>query len=327
MGLNLTGRREVILSSQEGTLSSIAYDEADMRNHILKLDSVCYIVRNSQGMGIAVDGQLSVTGKRGNDIVAFSLPVPPEYLGDPTFLNTYGLRYAYMAGSMANGISSEAMIIALGRAGMLGAFGAGGLVPERLESAIQCIQQALPEGPYAFNLIHSPAEPALERGAVDLFLKYKVRVVEASAYIRLTPHVVRYRVAGLQQGQDGSVQIRNRIIAKLSRREVAEQFLQPAPAKILTQLVDQGMISQIQARLAESVPMADDVTVEADSGGHTDNRPLVCLMPSIIDLRDTLQAQHQYENPVRVGAAGGIGTPISALGAFMMGAAKLLLQM
>lgn len=324
MGLRITGQRDRFFSSWDGIPDAIAYDEAGIHSHLLRLDRACYVVRTAQGIGTALGGQSGVSEKQGREVIAVSLPVNPEYLGDPAFLETYGLRYAYMAGSMANAISSEAMVIALGRVGMLGAFGAGGLVPERLEVAIQHIQQALPAGPYAFNLIHSPVEPALERGAVDLFIKYGVTVVEASAYIKLTPHVVRYRVAGLELGQDGSVQINNRIIAKLSRREVAAQFMAPAPEKILNELVSQGLISQVQARLAEQVPMADDVTVEADSGGHTDNRPLVCLMPSIIELRDALQAQYQFETPVRVGAAGGIGTPIAALGAFMMGAAYIV---
>ncbi len=70
--------------------------------------------------------------------------------------------------------------------------------------------------------------------------------------------------------------------------------------------------------------MADDVTVEADSGGHTDNRPLVCLLPSVIAQRDDVQALHQYATPVRIGAAGGIGTPIAAFGALMMGAAYVV---
>jgi PfaD family protein len=70
--------------------------------------------------------------------------------------------------------------------------------------------------------------------------------------------------------------------------------------------------------------MADDITVEADSGGHTDNRPLVCLLPSMIELRDSLQAQYHYPTPVRIGAAGGIGTPTAALAAYVMGAAYVV---
>jgi PfaD family protein len=70
--------------------------------------------------------------------------------------------------------------------------------------------------------------------------------------------------------------------------------------------------------------MADDITVESDSGGHTDNRPLVVLFPIILQLRDEIQEKYQYKKLIRVGAAGGIGTPASALAAFTMGAAYVV---
>jgi PfaD family protein len=122
----------------------------------------------------------------------------------------------------------------------------------------------------------------------------------------------------------GKVEIGNRIIAKLSRREVARRFMAPAPDAMLRDLVASGAITSEQARLAARVPMADDVTVEGDSGGHTDRRPLVCLLPSLIALRDELQTEYQFDTPVRVGAAGGLGTPEAVLGAFMMGAAYVV---
>ena len=222
---------------------------------------------------------------------------------------------------MASAISSAAMVIALGKAGLLGSFGAAGLPPARLEAAIQQIQAELPEGPYAFNLIHSPNEEALERRAVELYLRYGIRAVEASAFLDLTPHIVYYRAAGLSIDENGKIQIKNRVIAKISRREVASRFMQPAPEAILAQLVKDGKITEQQAALAQRVPMADDITVEADSGGHTDNRPLVCLMPAMLALRDEMQEKYQYDQPVRVGAAGGISTPAAALAAFAMGAA------
>jgi PfaD family protein len=207
---------------------------------------------------------------------------------------------------------------------MLGAFGAGGLPPAKLEAAIREVQTALPEGPYAFNLIHSPNEPVMERKAVALYLRHGVRTIEASAYLRLTPALVHYRAAGLSADADGNVVIGNRVLAKVSRREVATRFMSPAPEKLLGPLVEQGAITPTQARLAQRVPMADDVTVEADSGGHTDNRPLVCMLPSILALRDELQAQYAYAVPVRVGAAGGLSTPSAILGAFTMGAAYVM---
>ncbi|PLZ96341.1 2-nitropropane dioxygenase, partial [Fischerella thermalis CCMEE 5328] len=132
------------------------------------------------------------------------------------------------------------------------------------------------------------------------------------------------RAAGLGLNSANEIEIKNKIIAKVSRREVARKFMQPAPQKMLQELVAQGLISELQANLATKVPLADDITAEADSGGHTDNRPLVCLLPSIVALRDEIQAQYSYEKPIRVGVAGGIATPQSALAAFMMGAAYVV---
>ena len=54
------------------------------------------------------------------------------------------------------------------------------------------IQAALPNGPYAVNFIHSPFHEELERGNVDFFLARGVTVVEASAFMNLTPQIVRY---------------------------------------------------------------------------------------------------------------------------------------
>ena len=70
--------------------------------------------------------------------------------------------------------------------------------------------------------------------------------------------------------------------------------------------------------------MADDITVEADSAGHTDNRPMLAVLPSILALRDEIQKRRGYETPVRVGAGGGVSTPAAALAAFMMGAAYVV---
>ena len=165
---------------------------------------------------------------------------------------------------MANGISSEALVIALGKAGYMGSFGAGGVSAQRLEAAILNIKAALPDGPYAFNLLNSPNEPALEQKTVDLYLKLGIQVVEVSAYLALTAPLVQYRVAGLSQAADGSVVIGNRIIGKLSRLEMAQRFLDPAPADVLGKLVVEGKDTPLQAELAQRVPMADDITVEAD---------------------------------------------------------------
>jgi trans-AT polyketide synthase, acyltransferase and oxidoreductase domains len=290
-----------------------------------QLGEPCYLVRQDGQIGLANQGELVAAGAgAGGDVLSVLPPLPLERLGDPSFLRDYGVRMAYFAGGMANGISSEGMVIALGRENILGCFGAAGLTLGRVDAAISTIQAALPAGPYVFNLIHSPFEDRRELDLVELYLRRGVRVIEASAFMDISPALVRFRAAGLELTRSGRVQIHNRIIAKISRREVAAKFMEPAPARILSQLLESGQISAEQARLAERVPLADDITVEADSGGHTDNRPLVCLMPAMVALRDEIQARYQYEQPVRIGAAGGIGTPAAALAALSMGAAYIV---
>jgi trans-AT polyketide synthase, acyltransferase and oxidoreductase domains len=310
----------------QGSLNSVAFEEEGIKIKLLNLDQPCYVIKESNRVGITNDGYLGNTNHNIEQIDTLTAvpPLPIQQLGDPTFLSCYGVKYAYTTGAMANGIASEEMVIALGKNNILSSFGAAGLVPSRIETAINRIQKAIPNKPYAFNLIHSPSEPAIERGAVDLYLKYGVTTVEASAFLDLTPNIVYYRASGLGVNSANEIEIKNKIIAKISRTEVATKFLQPAPTKILKLLVEQNLITELQANLAAKIPLADDITVEADSGGHTDNRSLVCLLPSILTLRDEIQEKYAYSTPVRVGAAGGIGTPQAALAAFMMGAAYIV---
>jgi PfaD family protein len=307
-----------------GPHNSVVFDAASIQAKLYDLSQPLYFVQVNGRVGVTSEGQLDANAAQSTPLIASVSALQPEQLGDASFRQAYGVRYSYATGAMANAIASVELVAAMGREQIMSSFGAAGVLGARLEEAIQRVQAALPNGPYAFNLIHSPSEEAMERRAVELFLQYGIRVVEASAFIDLTPHIVRYRVAGLSRNGDGSIAIANRVIAKVSRREVAKKFMEPAPERILNILVENGWITPEQAELAKYVPVADDVTVEADSGGHTDNRPLVSILPALISLRDEIQAAHHYQTPVRVGAAGGISTPSSTLAAFMMGAAYVV---
>jgi trans-AT polyketide synthase, acyltransferase and oxidoreductase domains len=312
------------LINQNGcaTKPNLVFEEAEIKDRLLNLAAPCYVVKQQEKIGLTDEN-----GWHANPDLELLMAVPPlsiKQLGDRNFLNFYGVKYAYMTGAMAGGIASAELVIALGKQGILASFGAGGLSLKRIESAINRIQKALPSGTYVFNLLHNPHEPEIEHDVVELYLKYSVRTVEASAFINLSPAIVHYRAAGLELNAANQIEIKNKVIAKISRREVATKFLQPAPFKILKELVAQGKITQLQADLAQQVPMADDLTVEADSGGHTDNRPLVCLFPAIVELRDEIQSQYNYQNSVRIGVAGGISTPQAALAAYIMGAAYIV---
>ncbi len=301
--------------------ASVTTHDKAIKQALMALDKPLYLAKNSEQLGFTQATKDSGT----SDVLAFAQALNPEDLGDEAYKKQHGVKYAYHGGAMANGIASVELVVALGKAGFLCSFGAAGLVPDAVEEAILRIQAELPNGPYAVNLIHAPAEEALERGAVERFIKLGVKTVEASAYLGLTEHIVWYRIAGLSKNNDGSVNIGNKVIAKVSRTEVGRRFMEPAPQKFLDKLLAQGKITPEQAELAKLVPMADDITAEADSGGHTDNRPFLTLLPTIIALRDEVQAQYNYSPALRVGAGGGIGTPEAALAAFNMGAAYIVL--
>ena len=257
-------------------------------------------------------------------IVGYAPAFPPGRLGDPTFLADHRLRYAYMTGAMANAIASVRLVEAVAGAGMLGCYGAAGRSLGEIESAVERLQRRLEGQPCCFNLIHSPAEPEHEQAVADLYVSHGVHTVEASAYIDLTLAPVQFRMHGIHRESSGRVVAPNRIIAKASRVEVAEKWFSPPPPKLLAELVGRGRITPAQAEMADVVPMAQDLTAEADSGGHTDNQSPLTLLPTMLALRDRMQREHRYESRLRVGAAGGIGTPAAAAAAFAMGAAYVV---
>ncbi len=306
----------------------IQADRSAVHTALQRLDVPFCVALTPTGPGVVHGGRVELSGgptpPGALPLLAWVPALTPDGLGDPTFATTYGCRVPYVAGAMANGIASVEIVVAMARAGMLGFFGAAGLSTERVEQAIDRVQDEAPGLPVGFNLIHSPSEPWQEQQTVDLFLRRGVRIVSTSAYLGLTPMVVQYRATGLRPRPDGTVAVRNRLLAKVSRPEVAEPFLRPAPAAMLAALVEQGRITAAEAELAARIPMADDLTAEADSGGHTDNRPLTVLLPLLQRLRDRVCAELHYDTPVRVGAAGGIGSPLAAAAALTAGAAYLV---
>lgn len=251
----------------------------------------------------------------------------PEWLGDAAFARAHGARFNYVVGEMARGIATPKMVIEAVRAGCVGFYGSAGLKLETIEGGVREIKAGLGAGPTAWgaNLIHSPQQPGYEARVVDLFLSMGVRRVSASAYMRLSPEIVRYTAVGLSRGADGKIRRANHVFAKVSRAEVATQFMQPAPAKILKALVAEGRITAEQAELAAQVPVALDITAESDSGGHTDNRAAAPLFSSLSLARDRVAAATGIDaNSIRIGLGGGIATPHGVAAAFQMGAAYVL---
>ncbi|WKU05547.1 ACP S-malonyltransferase [Micromonospora sp. HUAS LYJ1] len=291
-------------------------------------DSVRHLL--DQGVGDFVELGGRVLGKLVEQVRSTPRePAPdrvrPETLGAAVFRERHSLRYAYVAGGMYRAIASPELVVRLARAGMLGVLGTGGCTVDEIEQHLKEIERELgTEHSYAVNLIADHDDPTAEREMVDLLLRRQIRIVEASAFIQMTPGLVRYRALGMRRGPDGRPVCDHRILAKVSRPEVASAFLSPAPDPLLDRLRAANEITAEQAELARGVPMSHDITVEADSGGHTDGGVATVLLPAMLELRRRAEERHRYAEPVCMGLAGGLGTPTAVAAAFMMGADYVL---
>ncbi len=303
-----------------------AFDTPPLIEGIHRFREPTHVVREAPDgrIGVAFGGTVDPSGQAGDYLHLATLPpLYPEWLGDRSFNEAHGTRFPYVGGAMANGIASPPMVIALARQGMLGFLGTAGLSLPKMREYIEVTRQELADTglPWGANLIHSPQHPAMEMATVELFFELGVERISASAFMRLSPAVVRYSATGLHRTLDGQIRRKHHLFAKISRPEVAAHFMRPAPEKILQNLLAAGQLTPQEAELARQVPVAQDFIVESDSGGHTDNRPLSALFPVIARLRDQICEEEGYRQGIRLGAAGGLGTPRAVAAAFSLGAA------
>ncbi|GGB95737.1 ACP S-malonyltransferase [Pseudoduganella buxea] len=236
------------------------------------------------------------------------------------FCAHHGVRLPYVAGSMYRGIASVPLIARMSRAGLLSFFGTGGLSPDDVRQAIAAIHaESGRSAPFGMNLLATPTRPELEQAMVELFLEHGIEYLEASAFTQVAACIVqfRFRGAGMRGGRAQAV---NHVFAKVSRLELARQFLAPPAEELLQRLLLQGRLNADEVAAARRLPVCSDLCIEADSGGHTDSGVALTLLPAIRRVRDELSRTAALDDVVRLGAAGGIGTPEAIAAAFALGA-------
>ncbi|MCY1042394.1 ACP S-malonyltransferase [Corallococcus sp. bb12-1] len=240
---------------------------------------------------------------------------PGSALGDAAFRDEHGVRYAYYTGPMGKGVSGVELVSRLARSGILGVLGSWGLPAAQVEADIAEVRRRA--GAHAAFAVDLRAG-ANEAERVRLLLRCGVRVIEASDHVRITPALVLYRLKGVSRGPDGVVRAPHGIIAKTSRLEMAERFLAPPPAELVAELVEAGQLRRDEAQLAPGLSMASDLCVRADCAATTEQGAALALFPVFERLRQ--RQLHPGARGVRMGLAGGIGSPVGAAAAFMMGA-------
>lgn len=233
-----------------------------------------------------------------------------DTLGAASFRERYGLRRAYLLGSLYGGVSGPRMLGAAAKAGLLGFLGTAGLPLSEVERQLRSLADDLgPAGAFGANVHYRHGAPDEEAALVDLLLRHGVPLVEASGFPLMTPALVRFRLKG------------GRILAKVSRSDVAAEFLAPPPERLVARLLASGQVTAEEARAAADRPMADDLCVEADGGWLVNGADLVSLLPVVQRMRDQAAVPGRR---VHVGCAGGLGSPEAVAGAFLLGAEFVL---
>lgn len=241
-------------------------------------------------------------------------------IGNKVFRERYNTKYSYYGGGMYKGISSKEMVVRFGNADILSFYGTGGVKLNEVENNIRFIKEHLAPGkPFGINVVNNPNDPSYEFKLMDIIINNGVSCIEASAFFSVTPALIYYRAKGIKI-INGKKELTNHIIAKLSRPEVAAEFLSTPSERLINKLIESGKISVEEAEIIKNYPVADDICVESDSGGHTDAQNAFSVLPTIVRMRNETMTNKGFKDYINVGAAGGIGTPESVVASIMLGA-------
>lgn len=242
-------------------------------------------------------------------------------IGNDAFKADYKTEYAYIGGGLYRGVSSVDYVVKMAKSGLLSFLGAGGISLAEVDTALLAINQQLnQQQPFGVTMLSDLGDQQNEMAMVELLLSHDVNVLETVAFLDVTPALVLFRLRGLSRDNDGTINCRHRIIARVFRAEIAESFLKPAPERIVQQLLEQQKITAEQAQLAKVVPIAHDLLVDANVGGISDKSSLLTLFPQVAASRDKMRLEYGYQHKVRVGAVGGFGAPDAIVAALMLGA-------
>lgn len=240
-------------------------------------------------------------------------------LGSSTFCERYNTSYAYVAGGLHHGIASVAMVKKMANSQMLSFLGTKGRTITEINNDIERLQeQVAKENPFGVNLYHNILDPNKEIELVNSLLEQGITIIEAGGFSQITLALAYFRIVGLRRKEDQNIVCKHQIIAKVSRPEVAEGFMKPVPERLIKRLLDNGWITQDQAEMAREIPLSGDICIEADPGGVTHRSAAFVLFPSIKSLRNQIQQEYKYKEPIHLGISGGIGTPEAAVSAFIM---------
>lgn len=212
------------------------------------------------------------------------------------FAEVTGARRRWVVGGKAYGISSPELVNAAADDGCLAFYGAAGVPLPQVADDLARLDR---RGPVGVNV--AQADATRDAAVLELARAHGLERVEVSGFLRPTPAVVGFRFGGPSF-----------VLAKVSRLGAARAWLSPPSARVLRAAVDRGLLSSTRAAAAADQPCAHGLILEGDSGGHTDRRSWLTLLPAVRALPGG--------DTALLGVAGGIGTPEAVRAAIAAGA-------
>ena len=227
------------------------------------------------------------------------------------------MRFPYVAGEMANGIATErdgdrdgagrhARLLRRGGARLR----AGRAAVDELDA-----RSSATASPWGVNLIHSPDEPRSRTASPTCSLARGVQRISASAFMASRPPSCAARPRGCAVDAQGRIVRRHHLFAKISRPEVAAQFMSPAPRGHAARAGRSGQAHAGGGRAGRA---------RAGRRGHhrrgrlrrAHRQPAAGRAAADRSSRCATSSprSHGYQRPIRVGAAGGLGTPAARRG-------------
>jgi trans-AT polyketide synthase/acyltransferase/oxidoreductase domain-containing protein len=243
-------------------------------------------------------------------------------LGSARFRRRFGLRRAYVAGSLHHGISSPELVARLARAGALGCLGVQGLAVAQAEGLIaRAMALAGRDRSFCVGVPAGTNQPALEDAIASICIRHSVPALEVRAEAP-SPALARFRLQDLaaRSATTGP----RLVLVKVNSLDAAERFMRPAPAWLTARLVEQRAISPEDAALASHWPMADAVCIEPSARGG-EAAPCLSLLPVALARRAALARELRSAADVSIGLGGGLGDPAAVAAAFALGAEFVLL--
>jgi trans-AT polyketide synthase/acyltransferase/oxidoreductase domain-containing protein len=243
--------------------------------------------------------------------------IKAQLLGKEELKSKYNLKYPYLVGGMHMGISSVDMVVKIAMFGGMCFYGTAGNDIDVVSRAIDEIKRKLgSRRNYGINITYNYTFPEREKYLLELAVEKDVPVIELSSYLSITEELIKYKADSLNTDR--------KIIAKVSRIDLAEAFMSPAPDNILSVLYEKGLITEEQKEKLCTLPIADDICIVGDCAGSTDCKSVLALYPAVKMKKDELRAKGILANDICIGVAGGIGSGAAAAAAFKMGADFIL---